>query len=127
MIVFTGAIASTLFLGGWQVPWLYSDGFHFTSSSMMAASSSGAFTVGELQAYVAGGAPDVSLPYWLVAFLRVGAFITKILLMIAVQLQIRWTLPRFRYDQIMNLGWKILLPLSLANLFITAVVLLLVS
>jgi len=37
---------------------------------------------------------------------------------------IRWTLPRFRYDQIMKLGWKILLPLSLANILITGLVIL---
>jgi NADH-quinone oxidoreductase subunit H len=38
---------------------------------------------------------------------------------------IRWTIPRFRYDQLMNLGWKKLIPLSLANMLITAVVILL--
>jgi NADH-quinone oxidoreductase subunit H len=38
---------------------------------------------------------------------------------------IRWTIPRFRYDQLMNLGWKKLIPLSLANMLITAIVILL--
>jgi len=35
---------------------------------------------------------------------------------------IRWTVPRFRYDQLMNLGWKILIPLSILNIFITGIV-----
>jgi NADH-quinone oxidoreductase subunit H len=39
-------------------------------------------------------------------------------------MQIRWTLPRFRYDQVMDLCWKVLLPLSLANILITGVVIL---
>jgi NADH-quinone oxidoreductase subunit H len=38
---------------------------------------------------------------------------------------IRWTIPRFRYDQLMNLGWKKLIPMSLANMLITAIVILL--
>ena len=40
---------------------------------------------------------------------------------------IRWTLPRFRYDQIMKLGWQLLLPASLLNIFVTGIVLLFVN
>ena len=39
--------------------------------------------------------------------------------MIWLQLAIRWTLPRFRYDQIMDLCWKMILPLSIANILVT--------
>jgi NADH-quinone oxidoreductase subunit H len=44
--------------------------------------------------------------------------------MIWFQMQIRWSLPRFRYDQMMDLCWKMMLPLSLANIFVTALVIL---
>jgi len=44
--------------------------------------------------------------------------------MIWLQMAIRWTLPRFRYDQVMDLCWKMMLPLSLANILVTGVVLL---
>lgn len=43
--------------------------------------------------------------------------VAKMLIFCILQIVIRWTLPRFRYDQLMNLGWKMMLPLSLANLF----------
>ncbi len=62
------------------------------------------------------------MPYWLVVVLRVGAMLLKVLVLVWLQFMMRWTLPRFRYDQIMVLGWKILLPLSLANLVITAAI-----
>ena len=48
----------------------------------------------------------------------------KVFAMIWVQMLLRWSLPRFRYDQVMSLCWKILLPLSIANIFVTGLVLL---
>lgn len=57
---------------------------------------------------------------WLGALIGHAVLMTKVTLLCMLQIVIRWTLPRFRYDQLMNLGWKILLPLSLANLMITA-------
>lgn len=95
--VFIAALIALLFLGGWQVPWLYGDGFHF-------------------------GDTIVSIPYWAVIGLRIGAMVLKILVLVWLQFMMRWTLPRFRYDQVMTLGWKILLPLSLANLVVTAII-----
>ncbi|MBL8913668.1 MAG: NADH-quinone oxidoreductase subunit H, partial [Archangium sp.] len=51
-------------------------------------------------------------------------FWLKVLLLVFLQLLIRWTFPRFRYDQVQNLGWKILLPLGLANLFVSGALIL---
>lgn len=56
------------------------------------------------------------------AILSIGAFAVKIFLFIFVIMWIRWTIPRFRFDQLMHLGWKTLLPLSLINLLITGLV-----
>lgn len=54
--------------------------------------------------------------------LQTVLFFGKIVGFILFFMWIRWTLPRFRYDQLMNLGWKVLLPLALANIFITGIV-----
>ncbi len=55
----------------------------------------------------------------LMALICVGALMTKIVCLILFFMFVRWTLPRFRYDQLMNLGWKSLIPLALANMLIT--------
>ncbi|MEN9395082.1 MAG: NADH-quinone oxidoreductase subunit NuoH [Bacteroidota bacterium] len=55
---------------------------------------------------------------------QTAVFFGKILMFIFLFMWIRWTLPRFRYDQLMNLGWKILLPLAIANIIITGFVML---
>lgn len=57
---------------------------------------------------------------WWAALIGHGVLLTKVLLFCTLQVVIRWTLPRFRFDQLMHLGWKILLPLSLVNLVVTA-------
>lgn len=57
--------------------------------------------------------------------LHVAAFVGKTALLLWFFVWIRWTLPRFRYDQLMRLGWKVLLPLALANVFITGALILL--
>jgi len=51
----------------------------------------------------------------------------KILFFIFFYMWVRWTLPRFRYDQLMNLGWKVLIPLAIANILITGTVILAVN
>lgn len=67
---------------------------------------------------VSGGAADRIL----VALLQILTFLVKTTLMCFVYVWVRWTLPRFRYDQLQKLGWQILLPLSLLNIFVTSAV-----
>jgi len=59
---------------------------------------------------------------YLGAVLSVFVFAVKVLLMVFFFMWIRWTLPRFRYDQVMNLGWQKLLPLAIANLVLYAII-----
>lgn len=58
---------------------------------------------------------------WAKVALQLGAFFLKVGFFMWFFVWVRWTLPRFRYDQLMDLGWKVMLPLSLANIFITSV------
>jgi NADH-quinone oxidoreductase subunit H len=99
-IVIAG-MTTSLFLGGWQVPYLTGDGFHFPWGATLA------------------------LPHLAVTLLQVGTFVIKVMVMIFILMLIRWTLPRFRYDQAMRLGWLGLFPLAILNIVITAVLLLL--
>lgn len=104
--ILIACLTTTLFFGGWQVPYLYRAGFYFP--------------------WIEGGnLPALLLPHLAVVFLQVSAFVVKVCFFCWLFMTIRWTLPRFRYDQLMHLGWKIVFPLSLLNLVLTAVVLLL--
>ena len=100
-----GTIVTSLFLGGWSIPWL--------STADIIGAVSGVFGHG-----FATGVCIV---------LHVLSFLLKVVLMIWLQMALRWTLPRFRYDQVMDLCWKTILPLSIANVFVTGLVILLVE
>ena len=97
-IIVVSALVTTLFFGGWQVPWLVADGFHWPW----------------------GG--EWLMPHWLVVLFQVAAFNIKVIFFCWLQVLIRWTYPRFRYDQLMDFGWKLLIPLSLVNIVGTGIV-----
>lgn len=90
----SSAIVATLFFGGYDIP--------FVNETTLA--------------HTLGGN--------IVALLGVGALFAKIVFFLFFFMWVRWTIPRFRYDQLMDLGWKKLIPLALANMLITAVVIL---
>jgi NADH-quinone oxidoreductase subunit H len=98
-----GALVATLFLGGWAVPYL--------SQETIIGGVSSAMGIG----FATG----------LCLILHVTTFLLKVVVLIWLQMLIRWTLPRFRYDQVMDLCWKYILPLSIANAFVTGGVILL--
>ncbi|HIG12427.1 MAG TPA: NADH-quinone oxidoreductase subunit NuoH [Planctomycetes bacterium] len=103
-------------------------GFHTEYSSMKFA----LFFIGEYCAMIVmacltttlflGGA---SVPFWAEApwFIGLGSFVFKAAAFMFLFIWVRWSLPRFRYDQLMALGWKVFLPLAITNIFITGLVL----
>ncbi len=100
-VIVAACLLTTLYFGGWQVPWLSGDGFHFP------------------------GGGTWLLPSWLVTALQVGAFNVKVAFFCWLQVLLRWTYPRFRYDQLMRFGWTWLVPLGVVNILLTALVLVL--
>jgi NADH-quinone oxidoreductase subunit H len=63
----------------------------------------------------------LSLPWWLCAPLSIGIFLAKVTAFIFFFMWVRWTLPRFRWDQLMKLGWTTLIPIALLNILAVAV------
>ena len=70
---------------------------------------------------------DLGLAHNTITILGTAGLFIKITFFIFFFMWIRWTIPRFRYDQLMNLGWKILIPLAVANIFITGIISLIVT
>jgi NADH-quinone oxidoreductase subunit H len=54
---------------------------------------------------------------------QIAVFLAKVMVFLFVYIWVRWTVPRFRYDQLMAIGWKVFIPLTLVNIFLTGVVL----
>jgi NADH-quinone oxidoreductase subunit H len=87
-MIVASAVITTLYLGGWQFPYLQTFG----------------------------------LPPLVTSLIQILFFGMKIAFLIFFFIWVRWSLPRFRYDQLMNLGWKVMLPLSILNIIVTAIV-----
>lgn len=169
-IVLAAAMVTTLFFGGWQIPYLPTARIISNApmvlkvmlvvGAIVSAAAGAALVVydkrlrgtwpkGDLRnqegrilatlaffvfvAHVVAIAYfwSIDMPDWgraTVALLaQIGAFVVKLLFFCWLFIWVRWTLPRFRYDQLMRLGWKTLLPLAFVNILITGMVLLLVD
>ncbi|HSD89454.1 MAG TPA: complex I subunit 1 family protein [Kofleriaceae bacterium] len=111
-VVFIAAVIATVFFGGYQLPFLDPDGFRIGGYMSQVTPDH----------YISAGGWYLPLPHGVVALLQFLAFGGKVVLLCWFQLMVRWTLPRFRADQLMNLGWKLLLPISLANIMVTALI-----
>ncbi len=111
-MVTASALMATLFFGGWDLPGTWDDAYWYNGQLIK-------------DCVIAAGAcvPGTEVPadpaVWktVVTFLGFGA---KTAFFLLLYIWIRWTLPRFRYDQVMALGWKVMLPTALAYLMIMA-------
>ncbi len=100
----SSAVIVALFFGGWQIP--------------------GISTAQIISFFISLGASEL-LSSLLTIFLQLGVTFAKIASFMFLFLWVRWTIPRFRYDQLMSLGWKGLLPLAILNILITGLVMVL--
>lgn len=105
-VVIAAMLITTFFFGSHHIPWL---------------------DWSVVEVWINGLIGTSWLPGLIVGSLMIGVFVIKVLFFCFVQLLIRWTLPRMRYDQLMNFGWKFLLPLAIANVLVTGLALLIID
>ena len=96
-IAIVAALFVTLFLGGCNLPWMSDAGF------------------------LLPGGHEIAVSHGWVVIIQVVTFLVKVFLLCSFQILVRWTLPRFRWDQLLTFAWRFLLPLAIANLVVTAV------
>jgi NADH-quinone oxidoreductase subunit H len=104
MIAGAGVIV-TLFLGGWSLPFIPDGSANWLPFGLEQS----------LPAFLAGWFPGA---FW--GLVNIGTFFAKVAAIIFFFLWVRWTLPRFRFDQLMKLGWYVFFELALVNIFLTA-------
>jgi len=97
-IAIIGALFTTLFLGGYNLPYMTDAGF------------------------VLPGGREFAVPHGAIVVTQLVVFLVKVMLVSSFQILVRWSLPRFRWDQLLRFAWKFMFPLALANLLVTAVV-----
>ena len=93
-ITTVSAMMVTMYFGGWHLPWIQDD----TLLALLHSRN-------------------------LLALVQLGVFFTKVAIFLCVFVWVRWTVPRFRFDQLMRMAWRDLIPLSLFNLLATAIIL----
>jgi NADH-quinone oxidoreductase subunit H len=96
-IAIIAALFTTLFLGGYNLPYMSDAGFTLP------------------------GGHFIALGHGAVVITQLLVFLVKVFLMCSFQILVRWSLPRFRYDQMLRFAWKFMLPLAIANLVVTVV------
>ena len=96
-IAIIGALFTTLFLGGYNLPFMTDAGFTLPGGSTIA------------------------LGHGTVVLIQLFVFLAKVFLLCSFQILVRWSLPRFRYDQLLTFAWKFMFPLAVANLIVTVV------
>ena len=101
------ALMATLFFGGWDLPGTWDDAYWYEGELIRGFD-------------VTSGAPIAAAPAVWKTLLTFAAFAGKTSFFLLLYIWIRWTVPRFRYDQVMQLGWKIMLPTALAYLMVVS-------
>jgi NADH-quinone oxidoreductase subunit H len=99
-------------------------GLFFLSEYINMAVASALIVTLYLGGWQVPGLSHLGLAPLAVSLIQVAAFVVKVVCLIVFFILVRWTLPRFRYDQLMYLGWKVMLPLSVLNILLTGAVIL---
>jgi NADH-quinone oxidoreductase subunit H len=104
-LIIASALMATFFFGGWDIP----------------------FWAGDNMRMVANGVVVGAAPAWWITVLTGMAFVLKTGFFVLVFIWVRWTIPRFRYDQVMALGWKVMIPTLVAYIVVLAAAMLLLE